>query len=156
MNQPATVAEERAVLPSGRAWLLCGLLFCATALSFLDRQALSVLAPQLTAEFGMSNTAYSRFFSGTERYHKSFVLPAGWKSDGRQIDLDLGNLWVIGQVWLNGKPLGVLWTPPFRADCADATKWTPIRTNLLFNSDTAWVVLPLQTQSHALFRTVWY
>ncbi len=43
-----------------RRWLLCGLLFCATALSFLDRQVLSVLAPKLMAEFGMSNTEYSR------------------------------------------------------------------------------------------------
>jgi ACS family hexuronate transporter-like MFS transporter len=41
-------------------WLLCYLLFAATALSFLDRQVLSVLAPALTAEFHMSNTAYSR------------------------------------------------------------------------------------------------
>jgi ACS family hexuronate transporter-like MFS transporter len=48
------------LIPERRAWLLCGLLFLATALSFLDRQVLSVLAPQLTAEFGMSNAAYSR------------------------------------------------------------------------------------------------
>ena len=41
-------------------WLLCWLLFGATALSFLDRQILSVLAPVLTAEFGMTNTDYSR------------------------------------------------------------------------------------------------
>jgi len=41
-------------------WLLCWLLFIATGLSFLDRQVLSVLAPTLTAEFGMSNSAYSR------------------------------------------------------------------------------------------------
>lgn len=47
-------------MPERRAWLLCCLLFLATALSFLDRQVLSVLAPQITAEFGMSNTVYSR------------------------------------------------------------------------------------------------
>lgn len=47
--------------PPGRIhWVLCWLLFVATALSFLDRQVLSVLAPTLTAEFGMSNTSYSR------------------------------------------------------------------------------------------------
>ena len=43
-----------------RVWLLCTLLFFATALCFLDRQVLSVLAPQITEEFGMSNTVYSR------------------------------------------------------------------------------------------------
>jgi ACS family hexuronate transporter-like MFS transporter len=47
-------------LPTNRAWLLCILLSVATALSFLDRQVLSVLAPQITSEFGMSNTVYSR------------------------------------------------------------------------------------------------
>ena len=41
-------------------WMLCWLLFAATAFSFLDRQVLSVLAPTLTSEFNMSNTAYSR------------------------------------------------------------------------------------------------
>jgi ACS family hexuronate transporter-like MFS transporter len=46
--------------PPFRAWILIGLLFVATALSFLDRQVLSVLAPRITAEFGMTNTAYSR------------------------------------------------------------------------------------------------
>ena len=47
-------------IPIGRAWLLIGLLFVATALSFLDRQVLSVLAPQITADFHMTNTDYSR------------------------------------------------------------------------------------------------
>ncbi len=43
-----------------RSWLLCVLLFLSAALCFLDRQVLSVLAPQIIAEFGMSNTSYSR------------------------------------------------------------------------------------------------
>jgi len=63
-----------------------------------------------------------RFFSGTGRYRKTFTLPAGWKVDGRRVDLDLGRLWVIGEAWLNGKPLGVMWTPPFRADCTEALR----------------------------------
>jgi ACS family hexuronate transporter-like MFS transporter len=35
-------------------------MFCCSALSFLDRQVLSVLAPTLMAQFSMSATAYSR------------------------------------------------------------------------------------------------
>jgi MFS transporter, ACS family, hexuronate transporter len=62
-------------LPERRAWLLCTLLFFATALSFLDRQVLSVLAPQLTAEFGMSNTVYSRVvFAFVLSYTVMFAL----------------------------------------------------------------------------------
>ena len=40
-------------------WGACLLLFAATALSFLDRQALSVLAPLITREFAMNSVAYS-------------------------------------------------------------------------------------------------
>ena len=39
-------------------WCLCGLLFVATALSFLDRQVLSVLAPSITGQLGISNKEY--------------------------------------------------------------------------------------------------
>ena len=46
--------------PRRYPWVLCWLLFVATALSFLDRQVLSVLAPTLTSEFHMTNTVYSR------------------------------------------------------------------------------------------------
>jgi len=45
-------------------WLLCWMLFAATALSFLDRQVLSILSPRIIAEFGMSNEAYSRVLLG--------------------------------------------------------------------------------------------
>lgn len=48
------------MISPGRSWILCLLLFFSAALCFLDRQVLSVLAPKITAEFGMSNTAYSR------------------------------------------------------------------------------------------------
>lgn len=50
----------RSAISAGRAWVLCLLLFAAAALCFLDRQVLSVLAPTITKEFGMSNTTYSR------------------------------------------------------------------------------------------------
>lgn len=54
-------SESRVPALAGRrAWVPFVLLFCATALCFLDRQILSILAPQIMAEFGMSNTAYSR------------------------------------------------------------------------------------------------
>jgi ACS family hexuronate transporter-like MFS transporter len=47
-------------MSSRRAWLLCTLLFVAGALSYLDRQVLSILAPKITAEFGMNAADYSR------------------------------------------------------------------------------------------------
>jgi ACS family hexuronate transporter-like MFS transporter len=41
-------------------WFTIGMLFVATALSFLDRQVLSTLAPRIIAEFGITNATYSR------------------------------------------------------------------------------------------------
>src|SRR5688572_6100325 len=62
-------------MPPRRGWILCALLFFATALSFLDRQVLSVLAPQLTREFGMSNAVYSRVvFAFVLSYTVMFAL----------------------------------------------------------------------------------
>jgi MFS transporter, ACS family, hexuronate transporter len=71
-----------ATMSSRRGWLLCWLLFFATALSFLDRQVLSVLAPAITAEFGLSNTAYSRVvFAFVLSYTAMFAV------GGRLVDI---------------------------------------------------------------------
>ena len=42
---------------------MIGLAFLATVIVYLDRQTLSVLAPVLRQEFGMSNFDYSRVVS---------------------------------------------------------------------------------------------
>jgi hypothetical protein len=66
-----------------------------------------------------------RLFSGTGRYRKTFMLPDGWRRDDQRVILDLGKLWTIGEAWLNGKSLGILWTAPFRVDCTDALRDGP-------------------------------
>jgi len=65
-----------------RRWSLCWLLFAATALSFLDRQVLSVLAPTITKEFSLSSEAYSRvLFAFQASYTVMFAL------GGRLVDI---------------------------------------------------------------------
>jgi ACS family hexuronate transporter-like MFS transporter len=44
-------------------WWIAGLLFLATVINYVDRQCLSVLAPVLRDEFGMTATDYSRIVS---------------------------------------------------------------------------------------------
>ena len=54
---------------------MCWMLFAATALSFLDRQVLSVLAPPITKEFGLGNEAYARIVFGFQAsYTVMFTL----------------------------------------------------------------------------------
>jgi beta-galactosidase/beta-glucuronidase len=77
-----------------------------------------------------------QYFSGTAKYRKHFTLPAGWR--GSRVELDLGRLWTIGEVWVNGKSLGTLWTPPYTADATAALRegeneLTVEVTNVWFN-----------------------
>ncbi|RPI22677.1 MAG: MFS transporter [Acidobacteria bacterium] len=52
------------VSPSPWRWFMIGLVFWATVINYLDRQTLSVVAPVLREEFGMSNVTYSRVVFG--------------------------------------------------------------------------------------------
>ncbi|HPM80910.1 MAG TPA: glycosyl hydrolase [Candidatus Anammoximicrobium sp.] len=60
-----------------------------------------------------------KFYSGTAMYRKTFPLQAKPQSG---MVLDLGKVQVMAQVRLNGKDLGVVWTPPYRVDISDAAK----------------------------------
>ncbi|MPZ20387.1 MAG: MFS transporter [Luteitalea sp.] len=62
-------------------WLIAMVLFAATALSFFDRQVLSVLAPPIGNELGMDNVAYSWVvFAFILSYSVMFTV-GGWLID---------------------------------------------------------------------------
>ncbi len=63
-----------------------------------------------------------RFFSGTARYDTTFVVPPAWMEEGVHVDLDLGALWAVAKVVINGQDLGVVWKPPYRFDITRALK----------------------------------
>jgi hypothetical protein len=62
-----------------------------------------------------------KYFSGTGTYRTRFTA-ALFTNHVSRIFLDFGRVEVIAEVWLNGKPLGTLWKPPFRVDITDAIK----------------------------------
>ncbi|HOQ05820.1 MAG TPA: glycosyl hydrolase [Anaerohalosphaeraceae bacterium] len=64
-----------------------------------------------------------RFYSGAAVYKKSFQLEKPLQA-GREYRLDLGRVEDVGiaKVMLNGKDLGILWTPPFQADISAVLK----------------------------------
>jgi ACS family hexuronate transporter-like MFS transporter len=49
--------------PPRLRWVMIGFAFAATLINYLDRQTLSVVAPELREEFGMSNEAYGYVLS---------------------------------------------------------------------------------------------
>ena len=59
-----------------------------------------------------------RHFSGTASYRKTFEVA----DPNQALYLDLGEVQVMARVLVNGKDLGVLWKPPFRADISGAFK----------------------------------
>ena len=64
-----------------------------------------------------------RYFSGSATYHKSFDFtpaPLAPPSLTPRVWLDLGKVAVMAAVTLNGKDLGILWKPPYRADITAA------------------------------------
>ncbi len=63
-----------------------------------------------------------RYFSGTAAYRREIEVPADWLAAGRRVILDLGRLWTLGAVSVNGQSLGVAWKPPFRVDATEALR----------------------------------
>ncbi len=66
--------------------------------------------------------AARRYFPGTGIYRRTVPLPAGWRDGATRVELELGRLWSIGEVWVNGRPLGVAWAPPFSVDATAALR----------------------------------
>jgi hypothetical protein len=63
-----------------------------------------------------------RYFSGSGKYRYSATVTAEWRAKAGRVELDLGRLWAIGEVWVNGVSLGVVWTAPFSVDCTNALR----------------------------------
>lgn len=129
---PVTTARHR-------PWLLCWLLFLATALSFMDRQVLSVLAPQVTAEFGMSNAVYARVvFAFVLSYTVMFslggrVLDALGTRFGLAVSVGLWSVASAAHAWVTGPwtlgaarfVLGIGEGACFPAATKGAVEWMP-------------------------------
>lgn len=61
--------------------MVCALLFAAVTILYLDRQALSILAPQLTLDRGWSETDYAKMVAAYQFAYAIGVLGVGWLID---------------------------------------------------------------------------
>ena len=68
-------------------WTICALLFFATTVNYLDRQVLSLLAPDLSKQFGWTNSDYANITSVFQ-----FVYAISMLFAGRVID-KIGTKW---------------------------------------------------------------
>lgn len=77
----------------------------------------SIVLPELI-DFRDSEEFGIRYFSGVASYTKQFRLDAADLSDGRQVWLDLGQVYDLAEVWVNGELAGTVWKPPYRLNIA--------------------------------------
>lgn len=61
-----------------------------------------------------------RHFSGTATYAQGVNVSRQRLRPGRSVYLDLGDVRHLAEVFVNDKPLGVLWKPPYRVDITAA------------------------------------
>lgn len=60
-----------------------------------------------------------KYYSGTATYSKTFHSD---RHRGQRVFLDLGDVKALAQVRLNGKNLGIVWTPPYRVEITSAVR----------------------------------
>ncbi|MCV5950037.1 MFS transporter, partial [Escherichia coli] len=63
-------------------WVICGLLFAATAINYVDRQMIGVLKPTIEKELGWSETTYADIVVWFQ-----LAYAIGYLSFGRVVDL---------------------------------------------------------------------
>lgn len=96
VTKPSTAAT--AIPSAGNAigkyrWTICALLFFATTVNYLDRQVLSLLAPDLSNEFKWSNTDYANITAVFQFVYAISMLFAGRIID--KLGTKAGFVWAI-------------------------------------------------------------
>ena len=82
-------------------WTICALLFFATTVNYLDRQVLSLLAPDLSKQFGWSNTDYANITAAFQMVYAVSMLFAGRVVDrlGTKVAFILAiTVWSVGAI----------------------------------------------------------
>ncbi len=152
-------------------WIILALLFIVTVINFVDRQALSVLAPIIRDTFQLSNTQYGTIVSWFQLGMVVGEFPMGWLMDRVGVRLGLAGAvvwWSIGNAL--HATAGSLWS--FRlfrfwlgtGECANysggnkvVAQWFPVRERALaigiFNSASMigsfiapFIVIPIATR----------
>ncbi|WP_255478763.1 MFS transporter [Rufibacter sp. XAAS-G3-1] len=113
--KPMTTQEKI----GGYRWTICGLLFFATTVNYLDRQVLSLLQPMLAEKFGWSNTDYANIAAVFQFTYAISMLFAGRFID--KLGTKKGYAWAL-IIWslaailhAYAEPLGRAVSPLFTA-----------------------------------------
>ena len=103
---------ERADMRVGRyRWVICGLLFAATAINYVDRQMIGVLKPTISAELGWNETTYADIV-----FWFQVAYAIGYLSFGKIVDMVGARIGysIAFVIWTLGHTLCGLITGPFK------------------------------------------
>jgi ACS family hexuronate transporter-like MFS transporter len=135
-------------------WVICGLLFFATTINYVDRQVLAILAPDLQKEIGWSELDYGRIVIAFQVSYAVMMLISGKILDriGTKLGLGIAVAWwslaAMGTALARSAMgfgfarfmLGVGEAPNFPASIKTVAEWFPKSERALatgiFNSGT--------------------
>jgi hypothetical protein len=95
-----------------------------------------VIFPQLM-DWCDSDMQGVRFYSGIAVYEKEIVVTEDELADGRRMELDLGSVEVMAQVFVNGQEVGTAWKSPYTLDVTDALM--PGKNRLTIRVANRWI-----------------
>lgn len=72
-------------------------------------------------DFRESNDPGIRYFSGIASYSKEIQIPGELEGD-KSLWIDLGLVYNLAEVWVNGKLAGTAWKPPYRVEIGNLVK----------------------------------
>ncbi|MDR0352930.1 MAG: hypothetical protein LBI02_06175 [Opitutaceae bacterium] len=114
-------AEKNRVVPAPPEHVQLATLDGAWDVSFPSGLGAPARVPfEKLVPWGMHADAGVKYFSGTATYTHAFQAERAWLADGARVLLDLGGVGDIAEVAVNGRPLGILWKPPYRIDITGA------------------------------------
>jgi hypothetical protein len=87
-----------------------------------DRGAPAKITLDRLASWSDSADEGVKYFSGTGTYTKTIQAPGDWFKPGTRLSIDLGEVKNLAEVSVNGKPLGIVWKTPYRADVTEVMK----------------------------------
>jgi ACS family hexuronate transporter-like MFS transporter len=155
---PSPSASPPSPSPSARPgrlrWIVCGLLFLATTINYIDRQVIGILKPELTRTFGWSEIDYSNIVFAFQLAYAAGYLFGGRVMDtlgvraGYALAVALWSLAAMGHAWARSVAgfcvarlaLGLTEGGNFPAAVKTVTGWFPKQERALatgiFNSGT--------------------
>jgi hypothetical protein len=112
------LAESSAATVAAPTWARAAVLDRGWQIGFDGLAAPRPIADGALGSLADSLDPQVKYFSGTTVYRNGFTLPDTARP-GTPLKLDLGQVGDVAEVFVNGKPAGIAWKPPYEVEIGD-------------------------------------